>query len=117
MSEITTEAKNETKSEAKNEAIDSCDTARCSSRVLVMFGKVDADDNLLQLAFCGHHGNDNYVTLTRQDWVILDDDRVWKIEDPRGTAAAKQVATAAEAKPARLGDGTPPGNPPEAIPA
>ena len=42
----------------------------------------------MTLQFCGHHGNNNYVELIRSDWMVLIDERVFRIENPRGKGEA-----------------------------
>lgn len=67
-----------------------CDNKLCDSKVLVTFGKVIGDKDVQLLGFCGHHGNRHYVTLTRKGWVILDDQRQFRIEDPKGSKSTKR---------------------------
>jgi hypothetical protein len=64
-----------------------CDNDSCISASLVVFAK-EISDNTLTLSFCGHHGNKNYVELTRSGWVVIVDDRTFRIEDPRGEGEA-----------------------------
>ncbi len=68
---------------------ESCDNKLCDAKTLVTFGKQSGEKTLL-VGFCQHHGNKRYVTLLREGWMVLDDDRGFRIEDPRGLAAEEK---------------------------
>lgn len=51
------------------------------------FGK-DVSGKTYVIGFCQHHGNENYVELNRDGWMILDDQRGFRIEDPRGATSS-----------------------------
>jgi len=58
---------------------------------LVIFGRDNNELETSYLYFCGHHANENIVELRRAGWIIIADERTFKIEDPRGTATRTPV--------------------------
>lgn len=68
-----------------------CD--RCDSMAKTTFARENGAETEI-LGFCGHHTNQYVVALTVDGWLILEDTREWKPEqpDPRTTAAVSETA-------------------------
>lgn len=78
----------------------------------MIFGKEIANtENILTLDFCGHHGNRNFVELTRTGWMVLEDERSFRIEDPKDVSRETSATSTEEG--GRLPHRSPEGDDPE----